>query len=446
MNKLNHFEITVLDKTISLYKDKYNKVWVSETVVCGLFNIPSFSEFQDRLKYAGGFIVQEIVYKKFELEDGEKQFFIDLKTLDFAFKVLEVSQEGRVVHEAINDWLLENDSDYFLSDIHRSNSGSRLTSFECAINLCEKFEKDTHLYDQPFNIELSNIDEFFVFRVISNLRSELGLRLPRFKKTNNSSSRKELNDYCRLVTTSFNDANKFLNREASFEERIANVFYTTLKTRFFDYCDEEIKVAVVLSIMESFYSCPPFSCAVDDLISNEQLAVALGMVNCSVEKTPMLLQKLSLCFKPSGLCALAAPMTEKELQSSVRTNNNRGNVIKSIVAFIENYSTIYHHSDYYTISYHKSHMGASCTRYRLNVGASLERQDTLVFDYIISPFIENELQHHLLAMTDNIIHLVSGWMKKDLSCIVRNSVNYYYSMKDLKLEFRPHLSTNDYLD
>lgn len=441
MSKLDRFQIPVSDKMISIYKVA-NKVWIHESLVCELFKLHSFSDFKDMLKYAGCFIVQEVVCKKFNLGE-ETSYFVDLKTLDFAIKAFDISDEGRVILEAINDWLLENESDFFLTN--HSFCVSEFKPFESAIIISDKLEREEHLYDQPFNLKLFNINEFFIFRVIDKLQSDLGLKIPRIKKDDNSTSRKILSDYCKLVVDSFNDTDKFLGRMASFEERIANLFFMLLKSNYFDYCDNSIDIAVVLAIMDIFYSRPPFNSHVDELISNDQLMVAAEIVNCSCAKTLKLIERISHCFKPSGLTLSVSSMTEKSLQLNVM-DKNRANVIKAIVAYIESFSTVYHHSDYYTISYQKSHMGASCNRFRLNIGASLEKQDTLVFDYILSPFIENELRGCLDEMKDVILNLVSRWLKKDLSCLIRNNVGFYNSLNDLKLDFRPHLIIRDYME
>lgn len=437
MKNLKMIKLSVSNKLISVYKDSNKDLWFDEALVVSIFELDSFEDYLNRLKYAGCFIVREICVKKFEVE-GKTSRFINLKTLDFSYKVFNCSEKGEAIHDASNKWLVENNDNFLLSELPENFFCSlNLNAYERAFALSNNLERK-HLYDQPANVKIPEIDEFYVFRVIDKLQSTLNLNIPRFKKKNNSTDRKELLKYCKLINSSSTDF-QFLGHEPSLEEIFANIFYTLVTANLFDYCDYAIDIAVVLFIMDEFYSRPPFSCSVSELITNEQITVALQIAKSSPTKSADLIHRLSRCFTPSGLSYSVLPMSQKELQQRVRSDRSKGNVIRSIIAFLESYHDICHFSDYYTISYAKCHMGASCLNFHLNVVASLEKGDKLVFDYTLIPFIENELEGCLDIMLDEIVRLATGEFDKDIPSNVTNAVTPYFNMNGLELELHHHI-------
>lgn len=437
MKDLKRINMSVSNKPIFIYKDSNNNVWFDETLVVNIFNLTSFEDFLNRLNYAGCFIVREICIKKFKVE-GQVSRFVDLKTLDFSYKVLNLSDKGKLIHDTINNWLVVNNYSTLLSELpNKSFCTIKLKTYESVLALSNNLEVK-HLYDLPSNVKIPDIDEFYLLKIIDKLQSTLNLNIPRFKKSNNSSERKGYIEYCKLINTSSKDFD-FLGHEPSLEEIFANIFYTLVTANLFDYCNNAISIAVVLSIMDEFYSRPPFSCSVNELITNEQITVALQIVKSSTSKSADLIHRLSRCFTPGGLSYSLAPMSQKELQQRVMNDRSRGNVIRSIVAFLGSYHNICHYSDYYTISYTKCHMGASCCNFRLNVEASLERGDRLVFDYTLMPFIENELEECLDLMLDEIVRLAKGGFHDEISCNVANAVTPYFNMNGLELEFCYHI-------
>lgn len=433
MSELICKKVNLGEREIPIFFDKHGKVWISERVVCEVFSLNYFSTFQEKLQYAGCFIIREITCKKFLNDDGEKVFYIDLKTFRFACKALGLSKEGIYIASQIDKWLVDNSYEPLFPSPIGDEQSLDFTKFSSSLRLIDNIESFRTLYDQPFNQKLPQIDEYFVFRVIDKLHSELNLDIRRVKREDNSKERICLKAYCKAIEDAYYGADKY-GCQPSLEFRLANVLFTLVKSNTFDYCDNAIAVGVVLSIMQYFYSSSFLKCSVDVLLDSEQISIALVLINQATSKSSELLQMVARCLVPMSLRSLGYAMTDKELYDGVKKDTSRSSVVKFTIGYLESRSEAIRISDYF-FSYCKTLVGGKCDNFRFNFGASVAK-NVLAFDFTLHPFIEREYEHKLSNMIDYIFETVPNFLQDDINSTLSRNIGF----NSIKILLIPHLA------